>query len=177
MALDRLALLILIALAACHSEDRQHARASQAGSLQGADPANDPMRQPCDSPYPCKDWLIPTPGFLHGSESVRFGASFRTVRDTLVIVWLDSAIGHNADGPIWVAIDTLGIKLEQDELLAHTCGLTGKELDNQTVAVVRDTVASTYSVPRLAWRFDLHSSRIRPVSPDSVHCVREFIGE
>lgn len=166
----------LLMLVACRSPRADRSAPDQLNTPQSRERLSQDTRPACDSPYRCKDWLIQVHGAGHAPLATLFGASFRSLGDT-VVLWFDSASGSDQHAPVWVAMDTLGIVLEPKELLAHSCGLIGKELDDQTVAVVRETMAAKYSIPRLAWRFDTGAGRIRPISPDSVHCEREFAGE
>ena len=166
----------VLLVVACRSPRGGQSAPDQLNTAQSGARLSQDTRPPCDSPYRCKDWLIQAHGAGRAPLTTLFGASFRSLGDT-VVLWFDSASGSDQHAPVWFALDTLGIVLEPKELLAHSCGLIGKDRDDQTVAVVRDTMAAKYPTPRLAWRFDVGAGRIRPISPDSVHCKREFAGE
>jgi len=165
----------LLALISCTSpshESRgpdQPATSEQAGSRTTS-------RPPCDSLASCEDWIIQTARFLHGEESARFGGSFRTLGDTIRL-WFDTATGTDGGRQRWIPVDSVAALLNGNELLAHACGLKGKELDGQFVAIVRDTAVDKYPPPRLAWQFNVQTAHIRTVLPDSVYCDREYIGE
>jgi len=166
----------LVTCMACGSPPHEQRLPDQAARSPQPGFAADTGRPPCDSVASCRDWIIETPGFLHGSEPARFSGSFRTLGDTIRL-WFDTARTGDGHGKRWTAVDSAAAILNSKEVLAQACGFKGKALDGQLVAIVTDTVAEEYPAPRLAWQFDVQTARIRPVLPDSVHCDRESIDE
>ena len=164
--------LALTWIAACVSQRDQKSIPEQSPRTSEAATTVARARVPCQPPEPCGDWLIHTTAFEHGDEPARFAGSFRQVGDR-IFLWLDTAVAYT----IWVGVDSINATLRPKERLAQACGLRGRELDGGIVAIVQDTAADQYPAPRLAWRLDLDTRRIRPLLPDSVYCEREYVGE
>jgi len=134
------------------------------------------IRPSCDSRQPCGTWVVFTPAHSRGDSVLRFAGSYLTVADR-VVVWLDTVAGRGSQNPHWTPADSVWASLRPQERLERSCGLRGQPLDGRVVAVVRDISLQEYERPRLAWRFDLDSVRIRAEAIDSVYCERERAGE
>ena len=167
----------VICIAACGSRPDQHATNERRPNSPATLTAPERSRSPCNGPGSCGDWLIHTAAYDRGDEPARFAASFRTVGHQ-VSLWLDTAFAWTDKHSRWTAADSMTTALRPHEILAQACGLTGSHLEGRIVALVQDTVTKDrYPTPRLAWRIDIDSRRIRPLAPDSVYCVQEFAGE
>jgi len=127
----------------------------------------------------CESWLLESPGWLRGEESVRFGGQLFIVAN-LATIKLDSAIISRSDGVTdWITVDSIITPIEATETLVSSCGPSLDSLTGYVVGIVRDTVDrdGLFPRPRLAWLLDTISLRIQPVVAAPVICMSEYAGD
>jgi hypothetical protein len=88
----------------------------------------------------------------------------------LLVLWFDTATRATEDTPATtVHVDSLVVSgIQHGEFLTYYCNTRGR-WETQIVGIVRDS--TTYTRPRLAWRLDTASNRIKSFPTDSVLCT------
>jgi len=169
------ALLAILFVAACdrtaRTSDRALAVASSSPrgvvSKPDSNEADDSMvRDPPDSST--SSWSVaPAHNYLDDS---RFTGRHVRHPSGLLVLWFDTATRATEDMPAGtVHVDSVVVSgIRHGEFLTHYCNTGGRE-ETQLVGIVRDS--STYTRPRLAWRLDTASDKIRAIVPDSVLCT------
>ena len=140
-----------------------------AASVPPADPVFGPFERPApDSSF--GTWSLGS-AFVSGSH-VRHPSG-------LLTIWLDTAIRATEDHPVLRAhADSVVVpNLRRSEGLARICRRIPHTAADDVFGIVTDT-SDALIRPRLAWRFDVDSFRIRPLPTDSLICmVREPMDE
>jgi hypothetical protein len=194
-------LIAVLACAACKGEQSNSERAPEPTSSSQSTPANPPdsmsfsgsaapqvsaeeavtssseqtdFREPPDSN--AYTWTFPS--MDHGNE--RFTGQHVRHPSGMLVIWFDTATRATEDDPAGTThVDSLVVPgLQPGEYLTFYCNAAGRKETWKTeiVGILRDT--ANYLRPRLAWKLDTVSHKIRAIPTDPVLCsAADLFGE
>ena len=151
------------------------------GGVPGPSITAGPIRAETDSSFD-EDW-IPGHVWARSKGQSRFLARIRKLSGDRLLLRLDSSSSGSTQAGVtklFVAGDSLIVSgFRIDDTFTPYCGVQRQAVDGQVGGLVpRETPMQGSARPRLAWKFDTITIRIRPIVLDSVICfVPEETGE
>jgi len=123
---------------------------------------------PDDSLVSARDW-----SFGQSEPASRFRGRSKGFSSGYMVLWMDTA--RTRQGDAWqsgVLADSLVVSgVGANERLGTICKIGTAADDGQTVGIVPEDNPKDWHRPRLAWRFDTATVRIRAIPVDSFQCA------
>jgi hypothetical protein len=164
------ALLCLFAVVLACQEAPQESSVDQTAGR-----TSDDLKRIDDSRSLEQKWIPGQPGDGEYEFVSRFAARSRFFSDGRLLLWLDTATSpakQKTPRRHFALADSVSVSnLAPGEFFTEYCRINEGLADGQIGGIARTLEPGQWEKPRLAWRFDTLSSRIRPIPPDSVFCA------